>query len=120
MSQHQHPRDEVEIQDNAINHIFHDSEKALRIVGIAVMIFVAFNDASLCVMARTMKDIHFSLLQFWFGTAGSIIIIIYLIIDSIALGSWPRFLYYDSEQYMHIIVTGFLSALNLTCLTIAF
>ena len=81
ISQHQHPEDEINISDNAISHLFHDNEKTLRIFGIAVMMVVAFTDASHSVLASKMKDIHFSLLQFWFGTVGSIIIIIYLIFN---------------------------------------
>lgn len=70
-------QEEVEIPDSVISDILPTNEKAVSIIGIALMIFVAFNDASLNVMARTMKDVHFSLLQFWFGASGVIILIIY-------------------------------------------
>jgi len=84
------------------------------------MLFVAFNDASLNVMARTMKDVHFSLLQFWFGAIGLCILLVYFTIDCAVRGDYPTFFQYSSEQYLFLGLTGVFSALNLTCLTIAY
>ena len=35
----------------------------MRVLGIGVMLFVAFNDATLAVLARKMKELHFSALN---------------------------------------------------------
>ena len=43
------------------------------------MVFVAFNDGLLAVMARSMKQIHFSLLMFWFSAIGMVILLTYFI-----------------------------------------
>lgn len=84
------------------------------------MLFVAFNDASLNVMARTMKDVHYSLIQFWFGAIGLMILFVYLVIDCAVRADIPTLLQYDSNQMLYLGLTGIFSALNLTCLTIAY
>lgn len=61
------------------------------------MLFVALNDASLNVMARAMKDVHYSLMQFWFGAIGLIILIIYFVIDCAVRKDYPTLFQYDSE-----------------------
>lgn len=50
-----------------------------RLIGVLVMVFVAFNDGLLAVMARTMKSIHFSLLMFWFSAIGMAILTIFFV-----------------------------------------
>ena len=55
------PEDVDEIPESNVE-LFGGNEAALRMVGILIMLFVAFNDASLNVMARTMKDVHYSLM----------------------------------------------------------
>lgn len=92
----------------------------MRIIGIVTMLFVAFNDASLNVLARTMKDLHFSLIQFWFSAIGGILLTIYLIISCAIKKDWPDMVYYDGEQSVYLLLTGVFSALNLTCLVIAY
>mmetsp|Transcript_2278 Transcript_2278/g.3098 ORF Transcript_2278/g.3098 Transcript_2278/m.3098 type:complete len:209 (-) Transcript_2278:103-729(-) len=84
------------------------------------MLFVAFNDASLNVMARTMKDVHYSLIQFWFGAIGLVILLAYFAIDCAVRVDWPTLFLYDSSQMLFLGLTGVFSALNLTCLTIAY
>lgn len=84
------------------------------------MVFVAFNDGLLAVMARTMKKIHFSLLMFWFSAIGMIILLTYLVCSSLYFGALPRLLTYNFDQMYNLILTGIFSALNLTCLTIAY
>ena len=75
--------------------MFGGSKNAMRIVGIVVMIFVAFNDASLNVLARTMKDLHYSLIQFWFSAIGLGFLVIYLIIACLVKNDWPDMFYYN-------------------------
>ena len=53
-----------------------------RVIGILVMCFVAFNDGMLAVLARTMKDLHFSLLMFWFSAIGFFLLNIFLAMHS--------------------------------------
>ena len=91
-----------------------------RLVGVLVMVFVAFNDGLLAVMARTMKSLHFSLLMFWFSAIGMAILAGYFACYSALTHSMPRILTYDFDQLYNLVLTGIFSALNLTCLTIAY
>ena len=121
----EHP-DEVEMFDDTPNHdemeveLFDNSKNTLRLIGIFTMLFVAANDASLNVLARTMKDLHYSLIQFWFSAIGLAFLIVYIIISCCVRGDWPTFFYYDGEQILFLVGTGVFSALNLTCLVIAY
>lgn len=69
----------------------------MRIVGIVTMLFVAANDASINVLARTMKELHFSLICFWFSAIGLAFLTVYLIIACIVKGDWPDLVYYSGE-----------------------
>ena len=91
-----------------------------RLIGVLVMVFVAFNDGLLAVMARTMKQIHFSLLMFWFSAIGMVILLTYLTCTALFTQTMPMILTYNSDQMTNLILTGIFSALNLTCLTIAY
>ena len=84
------------------------------------MCFVAFNDGMLAVLARTMKDIHFSILMFWFSAIGVFVLNIYLGCNAFMRKELPTIFTYNKEQYFYLGMTGVFSALNLTCLTIAF
>ena len=93
---------------------------AMKLIGIGVMLFVAFNDATLNVLARTMKDLHYSLIQFWFSAIGLSCLSSYFIINALLTQEWPDMFYYTSAQSFNVALTGFFSALNLTCLVIAY
>ena len=84
------------------------------------MLFVAANDASLNVLARTMKDLHYSVIQFWFSAIGLVFLATYLLFTSIASNDFPSLFYYSGSQYGYVVMTGLFSALNLTCLVIAY
>jgi uncharacterized membrane protein len=84
------------------------------------MVFVAGNDGALAVLARKMKDLHFSIIMFWFSTIGVSVIIIYLTLYAIVRNEIPSIFLYDQDQYFYLIMTGIFSALNLTCCTIAY
>ena len=84
------------------------------------MVFVAFNDGLLAVMARTMKSIHFSLLMFWFSAIGMVILTIYFACYACLTHNTPRIFTYNFDQIYNLVLTGVFSALNLTCLTIAY
>jgi len=45
---------------------------------------------------------------------------VYLIVASAVKGDWPDMVYYSAEQSIYIALTGIFSALNLTCLVIAY
>ena len=96
------------------------SENFVRIVGVSVMLFVAFNDATLAVLARKMHEIHFSLLMFWFSALGLLFLCGYLMINSMIQDEYPALFYYDVDQFKNLALTGIFSALNLTCLVIAY
>ena len=92
----------------------------MRVLGIGVMLFVAFNDATLAVLARKMKELHFSIMMFWFSAIGLMFILAYLIGVYILTKDYPAFFYYNQDQYKNLTLTGIFSALNLTCLVIAY
>ena len=91
-----------------------------RLIGILVMCFVAFNDGMLAVLARKMRDLHFSIMMFWFSTIGMLVLSIFLICSGLVKHEIPQVFRYDLEQYYYWGMTGLFSALNLTCLTIAY
>lgn len=97
-----------------------ENEATMRAVGIVAMLFVALNDASLNVLARKMKDLHYSLIQFWFSAIGLAFLIVYLVLYSLFMMDWPSICYYSWDQMKFLIMTGVFSALNLTCLVIAY
>ena len=76
--------------------LFGGTENATRIVGIVTMLFVAANDASINVLARTMKELHFSLICFWFSAIGCTFLVIYLIISCIIKGDLPDLVQYSA------------------------
>ena len=114
------PEEDVPIPSNYLNELFGDNEKTLRALGVLIMLFVAFNDASLNVMARTMKDVHYGILQFWFSAIGLTILVAYIVGDCLMRDEWPQLLQYNDDQLLYLVLTGIFSALNLTCLTIAY
>lgn len=84
------------------------------------MLFVAFNDATLAVLARKMKELHFSIMMFWFSAIGLLFLLSYLAIVSMYRQDYPDLIYYSEEQAKSLVLTGVFSALNLTCLVIAY
>ena len=56
---------------------------AMKLIGIGVMLFVAFNDSTLNVLARTMKDLHYSVIQFWFSAIGLSCLSSYFILNAL-------------------------------------
>ena len=56
-----------------------------RLVGVLVMVFVAFNDGLTFVMARTMKSIHFSVMMFWFSAIGLVVLLVFMGFQAIYL-----------------------------------
>ena len=41
-----------------------------RLIGFGIMILVAANDGMVAVLARRMKDLHFSVMMWWFAAIG--------------------------------------------------
>lgn len=91
-----------------------------RIIGIVVMSWVAFNDGLLAVMARKMKTVHFSLIMFWFSVVAIVMVVFILLVESFIMGNIPTIFTYSWDQYQSLLLTGVFSALNLTCLVIAY
>lgn len=89
-------------------------------LGILVMLFVAFNDATLAVLARKMQELHFSLMMFWFSAIGLVALVGYLLTVSLYLNELPTLFHYNEGQSRSLVLTGIFSALNLTCLVIAY
>jgi hypothetical protein len=65
-----------------------------RVVGICVMVFVAFNDSMVAVLARKMKQVHFSIIMFWFAAVGTFILTSYLVYISVINQTRPSILTY--------------------------
>ena len=84
------------------------------------MVFVAFNDGLTFVMARTMKSIHFSVMMFWFSAIGLVVLLMFVGLQAIYLQKIPMMFSYNFDQMKNLILTGIFSALNLTCITIAY
>lgn len=70
---------------------------AVRIIGIAIMLFVAFNDATLAVLARKMKELHFSIMMFWFSAIGLLFLLSYLCIVAVYSRDYPDLVYYSED-----------------------
>jgi len=81
---------------------------------------VALADATNGVLARKMQTLHFSIIMFWFSGLGAVILILYLIIQSLVMLESPTLFSYTAYQYYLLLGTGVCSALNLTCLVIAY
>lgn len=108
--------------ENSFENKFSGSDKLAygRIVGILIMLFVAFNDSMLAVLARKMKEIHYSIIMFWFSALGVIMVISLLLFTAVVKNETPTIFTYNADQMYNLIMTGIFSALNLTCLTIAY
>ena len=94
-SKHEDNPDTLEVVDDAF---LGGGRSSMRAVGIVCMLFVALNDASLNVLSRKMKDLHYSLIQFWFSLIGLFIMVVYLLIASIVTLDWPQMFYYNWDQ----------------------
>ena len=69
-----------------------------RLIGVLVMVFVAFNDGLTFVMARTMKQIHFSVMMFWFSAIGLVLILTYTGLHAIYFQTVPMIFTYNFDQ----------------------
>ena len=47
-----------------------DSDQSYRLIGFILMCVVAANDGMVAVLARRMKDVHFSIMMYWFAALG--------------------------------------------------
>lgn len=114
--------DEGQSEDQKVSadSFLKENEAKMRAIGIVAMLFVALNDASLNVLARKMKDLHYSLIQFWFSAIGLAFLLVYLVFYSLFTMAWPTIFYYSWDQMKFLLMTGIFSALNLTCLVIAY
>ena len=66
-------------------------------LGFILMCFVAANDGMVAVLARRMKDVHFSVMMFWFATFGMTLTSITIIVRSILFRQLPTLLYYNTD-----------------------
>ena len=67
--------------------------------GIAIMICVAANDAVTSVMARTMQQVHFSVIMFWFSAIGLLLISVVMVFISLKHATLPTILTYTWPQH---------------------
>ena len=59
-------------------------------------------------------------MMFWFSAIGLIFIFLFLVISAVISQDYPDLFYYNQSQYKNLVFTGIFSALNLTCLVIAY
>jgi hypothetical protein len=67
-----------------------------RLIGFGIMILVAANDGMVAVLARRMKDLHFSVMMWWFAAIGLALTLLAISVKSYINGSLPTILFYDS------------------------
>ena len=58
--------------------------------------------------------------MFWFSAIGVLVLDAFLACNAFIFQEVPQIFRYSAEQYFYLSMTGVFSALNLTCLTIAF
>ena len=59
------------------------------------MIGVAANDAMIAVMARSMRDVHFSVIMFWFSAIGLLMISLFITAIALFNQTAPGIFYYN-------------------------
>ena len=91
-----------------------------RVLGFVLMCICAANDGMVAVLARQMKDLHFSVMMYWFSTVGLVLTSATITAMSLYSRSIPSILLYDYSQYKSLVLCGVCSSINLTCLTIAY
>jgi len=84
------------------------------------MCLIAIGDSYTAVLTRSMRDSHFSILLFWFAALGFLIQLSYESITIAHIGKLPAILEYNLLQVSSMLLSGFFSACNITCLTIAY
>ncbi len=57
--------------------------QAARILGFVLMCVCAANDGMVAVLARQMKDLHFSVMMCWFSTIGLVLTVATIVITSL-------------------------------------
>ena len=93
---------------------------AARIAGFLLMVFVAANDGMVAVLARKMKNIHFSVVIWWFSLSGCLLTMSAITVKSLVKGQAPDLWFYTGEQFAYLFGAGLTSAISLNCATIAF
>ena len=62
-----------------------EDDNSMYLVGLICIIVCAWMNASIIVITRTLKEVHFSLIMFHYGWIASVILFIYLIIERLFL-----------------------------------
>ena len=93
---------------------------AARIFGFVLMCFVAANGGMVAVLARRMKNIHFSVVIWWFSLGGCVLTLAAIALKSLYKAQAPDICFYTGEQFGYLFATGLSSAVSLSCATIAF
>ena len=59
-------------------------------------------------------------MMFWFSAIGLVALVGYLLTVSLYMNELPMLFHYNEDQSRSLVLTGIFSALNLTCLVIAY
>jgi len=97
-----------------------DFESVWYTLGLLAIVITAGTDGLSAVFARSMKDIHFSKMLYWFSLIGFIGTLGIVMCESLYNAEVPTILIYDSNQMMSLLLSGLFAGFNTTCLTIAF
>jgi drug/metabolite transporter (DMT)-like permease len=97
-----------------------DFESVWYTLGLLAIVITAGTDGLSAVFARSMKDIHFSKMLYWFSLVGFIGTLGIVMCESLYNAEVPTILTYDSNQMMSLLLSGLFAGFNTTCLTIAF
>ena len=100
-----------------------EEDSNLRMVGILIALIVACFGGTMPILTRTLKDVPATLMMFYLGLVGSLLIGIYLLVETLrSEGGFSelRLISYTGKQFLLILVSTIFSAIATTSYTIAY
>lgn len=94
----------------------------MYLIGIVTMFVNSWCFAFVGVITRLVKQVHFSVMLFWYALVASTILFLGLAVEHVAehgFGSCPRLLSYSSKMYSLIFVASIFNAVGMNFATIA-
>lgn len=100
-----------------------DESSNMRTVGIILAVVVAFFGGTMPILTRKLKDVPATLMMFYLGLVGSVLIGVYLAVEAIRSEegfSGIRLTTYTGKQFLLIFISTCFSAIATTSYTIAY
>ena len=100
-----------------------EGDANLRMVGILIALVVAMFGGTMPILTRTLKDVPATLMMFYLGLVGSVLIGTYLVIEGLKSDggfSELRLFSYSGKQFLLILVSTIFSAIATTSYTVAY